>query len=178
MKSPSGVARPHRASVRRPSSIVGTSSLGAMTPFGEDNVDDENTHIENTALVDNLKKSLRAAEAMCEDQRAQAAALQETMDNMLRDHATLEERLHEAGLRNEQLEQRTREDSKQVREMASLFEGERAAMLRDREEAAQREKELQAAVKRLKETMAGREMRFNIAAHPERRMSRTGTSVP
>ena len=195
MRSPSGVARPNRASVRRPSSIVG--SIGNINSFAEEDaphsgsvggsvggtggsaapLDDDSPRIESAALVDNLKKSLRAAEVMCEEHRQRAETMQQKMDQMLREHAQLEERFHAGTLQVAALEARKKEDSRQIRDMASLFESERTAMLRDREEATLRERELQLAVQRLKETMAGREMRFNVAARPERRMSRQGTSV-
>ena len=174
MKSPSGVARPNRASVRRPSSIVG--SIGNIGVFGEEETQEEDARAENAVLVDNLKKSLRNAEVMCEEHRQQAEAMQQKMDQMLKEHAKLEERFHESTMHAQELEKRKKEDSRQVRDMASLYESERAAMLRDREEASTRERELQATVQRLKETMAGREMRFNVASHSERRSSRSGMS--
>ena len=174
MKSPSGVMRPNRASVRRPGSIVG--SIGNIGAFGDEAAahEEDDARVESAATVENLKKSLRSAEAMCEERRQQAEVLQQKMDQMLREHARLEEQLHDSTRRAEALEAQKREDSRRVRDMAGLYESERAAMLRDREEAGARERELQAAVQRLKETMAGREMRFNVAAHPERRSSRPG----
>ena len=176
MKSPSGVARPNRASVRRPGSIVG--GIGNIGAFGDDEAaHEEDARIESATTVENLKKSLHSAEVMCEEHRQQAEVLQQKMDQMLREHARLEEQLHDSTLSNDGHEARRKEDSRRVRDMASLFESERAAMLRDREEAGAREKELQATVQRLKETMAGREMRFHVAANPERRSSRSGTTI-
>ena len=179
MKSPSGVARPNRASVRRPGSIVGNigniGSFGNVGGAGDEETQEEDARIENAVLVDNLKKSLHNTEVMCEEHRQQTEAMQQKMDQMLKEYAKLEERFHESTLQVESLEKRKKEDSRQVRDMASLYENERAAMLKDREEASAREQELQSTVQRLKETMAGREMRFHVAAHPERRSSRQGT---
>ena len=176
VKSPSGVARPNRASVRRPGSIVGSNGLSnALATFAaDDEAKKDDARIENAALVDNLKKSLRNAELVSEDYQNQLSAVQKKMDDLMRDHAKLEERMHESTEKIEDLEARKREDSRQVREMANLYESERMAMLRDREEASSRESELRGTIQRLKETMAGREMRFNLAADPERRLSRSG----
>ena len=178
IKSPSGVARPNRASVRRPGSIVGSNglsnALASLTADEEAKKDD--ARIENAALIDNLKKSLRNAELVSEDYYNQLSTVQRKMDDLMRDHTKLEERMHESTEKIEELEARKREDSRQVREMANLYESERMAMLRDREEAAGRETELRSSIQRLKETMAGREMRFNLGADPDRRMSRSGIS--
>ena len=173
VKSPSGVARPNRASVRRPGSIVG--SIGNIGAFGADeSVKEEDARIENATLVDNLKKSLRNTELMSEDYQKQVEIMQKKMDDLMKEHARVEEHLHESTEKIEELEARKREDSRQVREMANLYESERHAMMRDREEATTREEELKATIQRLRETMAGREMRFNFAMDPERRLSRQG----
>ena len=170
----SGVARPNRASVRRPSSIVG--SIGNIGYQGEDEVKEENARIENAALVDNLKKSLKNAELVSEDYQNELSVLQKKFDDLMKDHGKLEEQFHESSQKVSELETKKKEDSRQVREMANLYESERMSMLRDREEATSREEELKKTVQRLKETMAGREMRFNIGGASERRSSRQGTT--
>ena len=176
VKSPSGVARPNRASVRRPGSIVGSNGLSsALASFvADDEAKKDDARIENAALIDNLKKSLRNAEMVSEDYHNQLSVLQRKMDDLMSDHAKLEEQMHESTEKIEDLEARKREDSRQVREMANLYESERMAMLRDREEASSRETELKTTIQRLKETMAGREMRFNLVADPDGRLSRSG----
>ena len=168
----SGVARPNRASVRRPSSIVG--SIGNIGYQGEEEVKEENARIENAALVDNLKKSLKNAELVSEDYQNELSVLQKKFDDLMKDHGKLEEQFHESSKKVSELEAKKKEDSRQVREMANLYESERMSMLRDREEATSREEELKKTVQRLKETMAGREMRFNIGGASERRSSRQG----
>ena len=168
----SGVARPNRASVRRPSSIVG--SIGNIGITGEDEVKEENARVENATLLDNLKKSLRNAELVSEDYQNQLGVLQKKWDDLMKEHGNLEEQFLESGQKVLELESKKKEDSRQVREMANLYESERMSMLRDREEATAREEELKKTVQRLKETMAGREMRFNIGASNERRSSRQG----
>lgn len=167
-KDPSGVARPNRASIRRPSSIVG--SIGNI----EDVEKEENARAENSVLVDNLKKSLRNAEMVSEDYQTQLTVLQKKMDDLMNEHGKLEIQYHESTQKILELESKKKEDSRQVRDMANLYESERMSMLRDREEAAAREEALKKTVQRLKETMAGREMRFNLGSNSERRSSRQG----
>ncbi|MCJ1316442.1 hypothetical protein MMC15_001763 [Xylographa vitiligo] len=170
-KSPSGVARPNRASVRRPGQFSSSlSNSGVLTI--EDNGTEDDARIESAVLIDNMKKSLRNAETVSEDYQRELAVLQKNLDEVMRDQAKMEERLHESTQRIEELEIQKKEISRQARDMGSIFESERMAMLRDREEAVRREAELKGTVQRLKETMAGREMRVN--ADSERRMSRSG----
>ena len=171
-KEPSVVARPNRASVRRPSSIVG--SIGNIGLEGETDGKEENVRIENAVLVDNLKKSLRNAEQVSEDYQNQLTVVQKRMDDLMKEHGKLEEHFHESTKKIAELENKRKEESRQVREMANLYESERMSMFRDREEATAREDELRKTVQRLKETMAGREMRFNMGAGSERRSSRQG----
>ena len=137
---------------------------------------EENARIENAQLIENLKKSLKTADMIAEDYQGQLTVLQKKYDDILRDHGKLEEQFGDTTQKIGELEAKRKEDSRQVREMANLYESERMSMLRDREEAAVREEELRRSVQRLKETMAGREMRFNIAADPDKRLSRSGKS--
>lgn len=158
--------------MRRPSSIIG--SIGNIGYNGDNEGSEENARIENAALVDNLKKSLRNVEQVSEDYQNQLAVLQKKMDDLMKEHGKLEEGFHGSTQKVVELEAKRKEESRQVREMANLYESERMSMLRDREEATAREDELKKTVQRLKETMAGREMRFNLGGSSERRGSRQG----
>lgn len=133
---------------------------------------EEDARIESAVLMDNMKKSLRNAEQVSDDYQRELQAVQKNLSEVIRDQAKMEERLHESTHRAEELEAQKKEISRQVRDMGKMFESERMSMLRDREEAAGREKELKGTIQRLKETLAGREMRVN--ADSERRMSRSG----
>ena len=157
--------------MRRPSSIVG--SIGNIGYAGENEEKEENARAENAALVDNLKKSLRNAELVSEDYQTQVSVLQKKLDDLLKDHGKLEEQFHDSTKKISELETKRKDESRQVREMANLYESERMSMMRDREDASAREEELKRTVQRLKETMAGREMRFNMLGG-ERRSSRQG----
>jgi hypothetical protein len=170
IKSPSGVSRPNRASIRRPGQS--TSNISTFLANGDDNGTEEDARIENAALIDNLKKSLRNAEFVSEEYRRELGLVQKNLEEVMRDHAKLETKLHEKDQRVEELEIQKRDHTRQLREMNSVYEGERMAMLRDREEQLSKESEHKATIQRLKETLAGREMRVNADA--ERRMSRSG----
>ena len=140
----------------------------------EDHSTEDDARIETAVLIDNMKKSLRNAETVSEDYQREMVLLQKKLNEVMRDHAKMEERLHESIQRIEELEIQKKDISRQARDMGNMFESERMAMLRDRDEAVGREAELKATVQRLRETMAGREMRVN--ADSERRVSRSGVN--
>jgi len=135
---------------------------------------EEDARIENAVLIDNLKKSLRNAELVSEEYQRELGLVHKKLDEVMRDQAKMEERLHESSQKVEDLEVQKKDAARQVRDMHNGFESERMAMLQDREEQLAREKEHKASIQRLKETLAGREMRVNADA--ERRMSRSGQS--
>ena len=164
------MTRPGRASVRRPGQSTG--SLSNSNIPNPDDTRDEDVRAENAALIDNLKKSLRNAELVSEDYQREMQALEKQLEEVSKEQSKLEERLHESTQRIENLESEKKDFSRQFREMGSLYESERMSLLRDREEQISKETELKSIIQRLRETIAGREMRVNADA--ERRMSRSG----
>lgn len=135
---------------------------------------EDEARAENVALIESLKKSVRSAELSSEDYQHQLAATQQKMDDLMQDHAKLEERFHESVEKIEELEAQQRESSRHLREMENIYESEKVAMLKDREEAISRESDLKSTIQRLKETMAGREAR--LGNEPGRRSPRPGMS--
>lgn len=142
---------------------------------GDDNGTEEDARIENAVLLENLKKGLRNAEQVSEEYQRELSLVHKKLNDLMRDEAKMEERLHESSQKIEELEAQKKDAARQVRDMNNGFESERMAMLRDRDEHLAREKENKATIQRLKETLAGREMRVNADA--ERRMSRSGLSA-
>lgn len=73
------------------------------------------------------------------------------------------------------LENEKRDSVRQRRELEAIYEAERAAAMKEKEQAQAREDELQEVIQRLKDSMAERE-REGISSDNERRNSRTGMS--
>ena len=82
--------------------------------------------------------------------------LQSRLDEALREHGKLEDKLHENEERIEALENDKREALRQRREMESIYEAERSAMNKEREEMSNREEEMQAVIQRLKDSLNAR----------------------
>ena len=170
-KSSIGVTKPTRASVRRPGQ--GTSNLNNTSTLNiSDDGSEDDARIEHVALIDNLKRSLRNAELVSEDYQRQLNMLQMKLDDVQHEQGKFEDRLHESSRRIEELEAEKKDVIRQKRDLENIYDSERISMMRHRDEQATREAELKFSVQRLKETLAGREMKINADA--ERRMSRSG----
>jgi hypothetical protein len=167
-KSSSSISRPARPGVRRPGSVAGPIS-NLSIGGNEDNGKDEDARAETAALIDSLKKSVRDAELVSEDYNHQLAGVQQRLDELMQEHAKLEERYHESTEKTEELQTQARDSSRQVREMEAIYESERVAMMKDREDSNEKEAELKRTIQRLKESMAGKEARLQDTERPSLR---------
>lgn len=130
-------AAPHRAS----------SSLSQTVEV------DSDARAEAVALIEDLKERLAKADNTSEQYRKQTEVLQSRLDETLKEHSKLEERVHESEEHIETLRNEKRESARQIREMETIYEGERSSMLKEKEEMSNREEEMQAVINRLKDTL-------------------------
>lgn len=82
--------------------------------------------------------------------------LQSKLDEALKDASKWEEKLHESDEQLESLRNEKREATRQIREMETIYEAERSAILKEKEELANREEEMQTVIQRLKDSLAQR----------------------
>lgn len=68
----------------------------------------------------------------------------------------MEEKSHELEELIETLRNEKREATRQIREMESIYEAERSSILKEKEEMANKEEEMQAVIQRLKDSLAQR----------------------
>jgi chromosome segregation ATPase len=108
-------------------------------------------------LMDDLRERVQKAERVAEETRRYNEALQARLDDSNKEQAKQEERIHEDDERIEELENEKRELVKKTRELESIFEAERAAVMKDREATVSREEELQTVIQRLKESLSHRD---------------------
>lgn len=106
------------------------------------------------ALIDDLKERLRKSETESEQFQKQSQVLQVRLDEALGEQGKFEDRLHESDEKLEALENGQREAQKQKREMEAIYEAERSSMMKDREEMANREEEMQVIIQRLKDSLS------------------------
>ncbi|KAK0652955.1 hypothetical protein B0T16DRAFT_388125 [Cercophora newfieldiana] len=145
------------ASQRRESLLSnGPSSGGAANPADIER--EEALRAETVALLDDLKLRLAKAENDSETYKRQAEVLQDKLDDTLKEQAKLEEKVHESEEQIEFLTNEKREGARQMREMESIYEAERSAMMKEKDEMANREEEMQTVIQRLKDSLAQRNL--------------------
>ncbi|KAH7026083.1 uncharacterized protein B0I36DRAFT_386421 [Microdochium trichocladiopsis] len=144
---------------------------------------DPEARAETVALIEDLKKRHQDADTTSEQYRKQAEVLQARLDEALKEHAQLEEKVHETEEQLEALRNEKREAARQMREMETIYEAEKSSILKEKEEMATREEEMQAVINRLKETLNQRNADDEYrpsrqSAHPSPSLESGGFAPP
>jgi uncharacterized coiled-coil DUF342 family protein len=137
-----------------------------------DNSSDDDHRAENAALLEELKEQVQKAETDSEQYRKQLGALQLRLDDAVREQGKLEDQTHEKDVTITALRDEVRELTRQIRDLDQAHEADRAAMLRDKEQQASREEELQSTIQRLKETLTQKDLRANAESECNESRSR------
>lgn len=109
-------------------------------------------------MLDDLKERLAKAETASEDYRKQAEVLQARLDEATQEQVKYEEKCHETEEQIETLQNEKREATRKIRELETIYETEHSAMVKDKEEMANREEELQMVIARLKDSLNQQKM--------------------
>ncbi|AEO57091.1 hypothetical protein MYCTH_2302870 [Thermothelomyces thermophilus ATCC 42464] len=141
---------------RRESMLSNSTTINGNGTGSPDIEREEALRAETVAIIDDLKERLAQAESGFETYKRQAEVLQSKLDDALKEQAKLEERVHESEEQIEALTNEKRDALRQIREMETIYEGERSAMMKEKEEMANREEEMQAVIQRLKDSLAQR----------------------
>jgi chromosome segregation ATPase len=132
---------------------------------------DEEARAQNVALIDELREQLQKAETASDQYQKQLGVLQMRLDEAISEQGKLEDQAHERDSRVETLNNEIKDQARQIREMEQNHESERNAMLREKEQQASREEEMQATIQRLKESISQKDGRMN--AEGDRQISRS-----
>lgn len=111
---------------------------------------------EAAAAVEDLQQRLEKEEKQSEQYKKQIDVLQSKLEDAVKESSKLEEKVHEHDEQFETLRNEKREATRQIREMESIYEAERSAILKEKEDMANREEEMQAVIQRLKDSLAQR----------------------
>lgn len=130
----------------------------APSPSGPTVEEEETVRAEHLAMLDDLKDRLAKAEMSSEEYRKQAEVLQARFDDVNKEHVKYEEKCHELEEQSEGLQNEKREATRKIREMEAIYEAERSAMVKEKEEHANREEELQMVIARLKDSLNQQKM--------------------
>lgn len=169
VRSGNGTPLSARAAVKKPGAPSGLSQTASNT--SQDGAD-EDAREETAALIHELKERLQKAETASEEYQKQIEVLGSRLDEAVKDQARLEERVHEEEERVEGLENEKRESIRQHRELEAIYEAERAASMKEKEEAQSNEDALQDTIQRLKEAVAMKDLRSE-GGEDAPRLSRT-----
>ena len=170
-RSPSargGLQRPVRGGLNRTSPQTSFLSTNSGDDQGE-----EEARAEHISLLDELRSRVQKAETASEEYQRQLNLLQARLDESQQSHGRLEDQLHEKREQLEELETEKVQAARQKRDLEKLFEEERAAMLKDRDEQNARNDGLQTTLQRLRENLVQKEQEL-----AEERESASSRAVP
>ncbi|KAL9071057.1 MAG: hypothetical protein Q9157_005590 [Trypethelium eluteriae] len=162
-----------KAAVRKPG---GASNLSNSTSALEDE-EEQDARAEMLALVEDLKERLKKTEEASEQYRRQVEVMQARLDESHTEQGKFEEKSHEDEERLEGLMNEKRDLTKQKRELENIYEAERASWMKEKDEAAAREEELQQSLQRVRENLAVKEVK-NLDVESRPGVSRTCTVTP
>lgn len=164
-RTPNGSPAHARAASKK---VVGASDLKNST-----SAEEEDARMESSAILLEMKERLETSEQASEEYKKQMQVLQSRLDEATKEQGKLEDKLHEEEERVEGLENEKRETVRQKREIETIYEAERAAAMKEREETVTREEELRGVIERLKDSLSQKDRGYGFE---EGRMSRTGKS--
>ena len=163
-----GLARPARGGLNRNSQQTSYLSTNSAEDPG-----DEEARAEHASLLDELRSRVQKAETASEEYQRQLNLLQARLDESQQSHGQLEDQLHEKKERVEELETGKIQASRQKRDLEKIFEEERTAILKDRDEQKAKEEGLQTSLRRLKDGLAQKEQEL-----AEEREAASSRNVP
>lgn len=163
VRSGQGVVRPQSSrgasaisrSARNTSKRVGAAANDLSSVSERSSQDD--IRDETMLIIDELKESLRKAETASEEYQRQLGMTQTRLDGVHLEQAKFEDRLHESSGTIQELEAEKKEASRRQREMESYYEVERNALMQEDAKHKIKHEELQATIRRLKDSLAQRE---------------------
>lgn len=148
---------------------AGSRKESPLPPTGGSSVEEEEAaRAEKVAALDDLKGRLAKAETASEEYRKQAEVLQARFDEVTKEQVKYEEKCHELEEQTESLSNEKREAIRKIREMEAIYEAERSSIVKEKEEMANREEELQMVIARLKDSLNQQKMSSEDEPRPSR----------
>ncbi|KAI9652831.1 MAG: hypothetical protein M1831_006356 [Alyxoria varia] len=145
----------------------------ARKPIQASNGAADDSKAENASLIDDLKEQLRMAEVTSEEHQKENYVLQSRLDEALNEQGKLEEKANESQEMTEDLRKEKQDLIRRNRDLTTAYENDKAASMKEREEAVNREEELRGTIQRLKDTLAQRDIPRNVEG--EGKLSRTAS---
>lgn len=112
---------------------------------------EEDSRAETAALISDLEERLQRTEDASSEYLKQIEVLKSKLDEAVKEQSKLEERVHEEEERLEGLANEKREVVREKRELENIYEAERVATMKEKEDSQAREEELLGIINRLRE---------------------------
>jgi len=152
-----------RAAAARRAGNRMSAGFGSTSALSEDGAEDD-ARAEHAQLVAELKEQLQRAEFASEQYQKQLEVLQLRLDEVLIDQTRLEEQGHQRDAEIQILQANAKDFARQRKEMEQFHEAEKALILKERDQQARKEEELQVVIRRLNDTIRQRDIRFQDAS--------------
>ncbi|KAG8629616.1 hypothetical protein KVT40_003481 [Elsinoe batatas] len=144
-----------RSAVKKP--VNGSSNAtNVRNGHDGDSTTDDDSKSSAAAAIEDLQDRLRQAEEAAENYQRQITLLETHLQASTEDQGKLEETIQESNERIEDLENHKRDSLRSRRELEAIYESDRAASIKFREESQAREDQLLETIQRLKDTLAQR----------------------
>ncbi|KAK1089949.1 hypothetical protein LTR48_009265, partial [Friedmanniomyces endolithicus] len=101
------------------------------------------------AQMDELHERLQQAEQVVAESQKQSSFLQMKLDEAMKEQSVLEESVQEQTERIEEMENEKKETWRAKREFEHIYEAERMAAMKEREEAGRKEEDMQNTLQRM-----------------------------
>jgi hypothetical protein len=152
-----------RAAAARRAGNRMSAGFGSTSALSQDGAEDD-ARAEHAQLVAELKEQLQRAEFASEQYQKQLEVLQLRLDEVLIDQTRLEEQGHQRDAEIQILHANAKEFARQRKEMEQFHEAEKTLILKERDQQARKEEELQVVIRRLNDTIRQRDVRFQDAS--------------
>ena len=126
------------------------------------NGESDESKAETAAVIEDLKSRLHKAETEAEENQKQIYVFQSRLDEALADQAKIEEKSNEHAESHENARKENQELVRRHRDLQNAYENDKISSMREREEAANREEQLNDTLMRLKENFAQKEHRKSV----------------
>src|SRR5271163_4268739 len=152
-----------RAAAARRAGNRMSAGFGSTSALSQDGAEDD-ARAEHAQLVAELKEQLQRAEFASEQYQKQLEVLQLRLDEVLIDQSRLEDQGHQRDAEIQILQANAKDFARQRKEMEQFHEAEKALILKERDQQARKEEELQVVIRRLNDTIRQRDIRFQDAS--------------
>ena len=125
---------------------------------------DDDTRAQNARLVEELRQQVQKAEMASEQYQKEVEILQMRLSEAVGERNILEDHISQKDAETEAVHAKARDIMRQKKELEQAHNAEKAVMLKERESQTIKERELQAIVQRLNDTIRQKEMRAHVDA--------------